>query len=206
MGANLKISINPEWHEILKEFPTRVRLAVYGAVVEYCISGIVPELDDTEKMAFLFIKKEVDKKLRRKRLMAEKRRKAKAQALQQSDDKALEDMTVVETDSARAEPDLSSLSRQEGDGGAELPMSERELGNGTEDLPLEDLSEEEIKEVYWSSPLYRLLNALMWQVDAEIALEDARNASSSTPDGSNIEMSGAEVVNPLPLENEGNTV
>lgn len=51
---------NLEWFEVLKEYPSEVRLEVYEAAMEYAASGTLPELKPIAKMAFSFIKKEMD--------------------------------------------------------------------------------------------------------------------------------------------------
>lgn len=51
---------NTEWQETLLDFPPEVRLEVYDRLVEYVVTGVSPELSPMAKMAFSFIKKEVD--------------------------------------------------------------------------------------------------------------------------------------------------
>ena len=51
---------NCEWQEVLMDFPGEVRLEVYDAIVEYVATGRLAELKPLARMAFLFIKKEVD--------------------------------------------------------------------------------------------------------------------------------------------------
>ena len=51
---------NVEWQEILLGYPSEVRLEVYDAIIEYVASGIILELKPMAKMAFSFIKKEID--------------------------------------------------------------------------------------------------------------------------------------------------
>lgn len=51
-----------EWSHTLREFSPKVRLAVYDAITEYAETGELPEgLDDLPKMAFMFIKKAIDR-------------------------------------------------------------------------------------------------------------------------------------------------
>lgn len=54
---------NVEWQEILLAYPAEVRLEVYDAIVEYVVSGTFSELKPMAKMAFSFIKKEIDENL-----------------------------------------------------------------------------------------------------------------------------------------------
>ena len=51
---------NVEWQEILLDYPAEVRLEVYDAIIEYVASGTLSELKPMAKMAFSFIKKEID--------------------------------------------------------------------------------------------------------------------------------------------------
>lgn len=51
---------NIEWQEILLDYPAEVRLEVYDAIIEYVASGTLSELKPMAKMAFSFIKKEID--------------------------------------------------------------------------------------------------------------------------------------------------
>ncbi len=62
MAKNQKKSFvfNVAWHEVLTDFEPEVRLEVYDAIIEYVASGTLPELKPLSKMAFSFIKKEID--------------------------------------------------------------------------------------------------------------------------------------------------
>ena len=51
---------NVAWHEVLTDFEPEVRLEVYDAIIEYVASGKLSELKPLSKMAFSFIKKEID--------------------------------------------------------------------------------------------------------------------------------------------------
>ena len=51
---------NTRWQTVLKNYPPEIRVAVYDAMFEYAATGEVPELDKESKMAFLFIKMELD--------------------------------------------------------------------------------------------------------------------------------------------------
>lgn len=52
---------NCEWREVLRDFPAEVRLEVYDAIIEYAASGTLTELKPLARMAFLFMKGEVDR-------------------------------------------------------------------------------------------------------------------------------------------------
>ena len=51
---------NVSWQEVLMEYPAEVRLEVYDAVIRYAASGTLSELKPLSKMAFSFIKIEID--------------------------------------------------------------------------------------------------------------------------------------------------
>ena len=58
--AKKSFVFNCEWQEVLMDYPPEVRLEVYDAVIEYAVSGKLSELKPLAKMAFSFIKKEID--------------------------------------------------------------------------------------------------------------------------------------------------
>ena len=63
MAGNAKkksFIFNVEWQEILLSYPSEVRLEVYDAIIEYVAAGTLSELKPMAKMAFSFIKKEID--------------------------------------------------------------------------------------------------------------------------------------------------
>lgn len=49
-----------DWAEILTDYPAEVRLEVYDAIIRYAASGTLSELKPQAKMAFSFIKKQLD--------------------------------------------------------------------------------------------------------------------------------------------------
>ncbi len=51
---------NLEWVEVLMDYPAEVRYEVYDAIMRYVASGETSELKPMAKMAFSFIKKEID--------------------------------------------------------------------------------------------------------------------------------------------------
>ena len=71
---------NVEWREILMDYPGEVRLEVYDAIVEYVASGTVLELKPMAKMAFSFIKKEIDYNNQKYEEVVEKRKAASKKA------------------------------------------------------------------------------------------------------------------------------
>lgn len=62
MGTKIRKSFvfNVAWQEVLMDFEPEVRLEVYDAVIRYAASGTLSELKPLSKMAFSFIKKEID--------------------------------------------------------------------------------------------------------------------------------------------------
>ncbi len=51
---------NADWYEVLVDYPSEIRLEVYEAVIRYAVSGTLSELRPQAKMAFSFIKREID--------------------------------------------------------------------------------------------------------------------------------------------------
>lgn len=62
MGKEVKRSFvfNIDWRDVLMDYPAEVRYEVYDAIIEYAASGKLLELKPLAKMAFSFIKKEMD--------------------------------------------------------------------------------------------------------------------------------------------------
>ena len=48
------------WQEVLKDYPSEVRLEVYDAMIEYVATGTLPKLKPLANMAFSFIKRDID--------------------------------------------------------------------------------------------------------------------------------------------------
>ena len=67
---------NLGWYTVLLEYPAEVRFEVYEAIMEYASSGTPPELKPLAKMAFSFIRKEMDYNRERYENTVEKRRQA----------------------------------------------------------------------------------------------------------------------------------
>ena len=57
----MKILLDSEWVESIAGYPPEVRLEVYEAVINYTVSGTLPNLKPMSAGAFAFIKKEIDK-------------------------------------------------------------------------------------------------------------------------------------------------
>ena len=67
---------NCDWQEVLMDYPAEVRLEVYDAIIRYAQSGTLSELKPLAKMAFSFIKKEIDYNNERYEEMVSKRSEA----------------------------------------------------------------------------------------------------------------------------------
>lgn len=67
---------NLEWYAVLSEYPAEVRFEVYEAIMRYASSGTLPDLKPLAKMAFSFIRKEMDYNRERYETIVEKRREA----------------------------------------------------------------------------------------------------------------------------------
>lgn len=67
---------NVEWYNILRDYPAEVRLEVYDAMMEYVATGILVNLKPMAKMAFAFIKKEIDANIEKYSEMCKKRSEA----------------------------------------------------------------------------------------------------------------------------------
>ena len=76
MNSNSTFIFNLEWYVVLQEYPVEVRFEVYEAIMRYALSGTLPELKPLAKMAFSFIKKEMDYNRERYETTVEKRRAA----------------------------------------------------------------------------------------------------------------------------------
>lgn len=74
--TNNTFIFNLEWYTVLLEYPAEVRFEVYEAIMRYASSGTLPELKPLAKMAFSFIKKEMDYNRERYEKTVEKRREA----------------------------------------------------------------------------------------------------------------------------------
>ena len=94
MGNEVKkrsFVFNIEWQEVLKEYPPEVRLEVYDAIIEYVASGTLSELKPLSKMAFSFIKKEIDYNNDRYDEIVSKRKEAGRKAMESRWGKSLTD-------------------------------------------------------------------------------------------------------------------
>ena len=76
MKRNNTFVFNLAWYDVLSEYTPEVRLEVYEAIMQYASTGTTGELGPLSKMAFMFIKREVDYNRERYEEVSEKRRDA----------------------------------------------------------------------------------------------------------------------------------
>lgn len=76
MSGNNSFIFNLDWYAVLLEYPEEVRFEVYEAIMRYALSGTLAELKPLAKMAFSFIKKEMDYNREKYESTVEKRRAA----------------------------------------------------------------------------------------------------------------------------------
>lgn len=69
-----------KWHEILKSYSEEIRKEVYFAAIEYAATGKIPEIQPLARMAFDFIKYEIDEKMRRREARLAKKAQKEASA------------------------------------------------------------------------------------------------------------------------------
>ena len=72
----MKFIFNTEWAEVLNGYPAEVRLEVYDAIIRYVQSGTLSELKPMAKMAFSFIKNEIDYNAKQYQEICKKRSEA----------------------------------------------------------------------------------------------------------------------------------
>ncbi|MDE6049234.1 MAG: hypothetical protein K2G09_06025 [Paramuribaculum sp.] len=86
-----------KWHEVLKSYSEEIQKEVYRAAVEYAFTGVIVEMQPLARMAFDFIRYEIDEKARRREA-----RLAKKQAQQSGVDKSVVSESGVTNDSSAA--------------------------------------------------------------------------------------------------------
>ena len=68
-----------KWHEILKPYSDDIRREVYDAIIEYIATGTVIEMQPLARMAFDFIRYEIDEKAHRKEARLAKKQQKETQ-------------------------------------------------------------------------------------------------------------------------------
>ena len=66
-----------KWHTILSEYPAEIRGEIYFAVIEYAATGKIIEMQPLARMAFGFIKHEIDERARKREARKVKKEQAK---------------------------------------------------------------------------------------------------------------------------------
>lgn len=59
-------TFSKKWYDILKGYPKELQYAIYVAVLEYVFSGVCVEMEPVVRMAFDFIKYDIDERTRRR--------------------------------------------------------------------------------------------------------------------------------------------
>ena len=67
-----------EWAEAIKDLPDKERLEIYEAIIEYAETGKTPELSGTAKVAFGFIKPQLDRNAGKYEAKVERMAKARS--------------------------------------------------------------------------------------------------------------------------------
>ena len=94
---------NVEWYVILADFPREVRTDVYEAINLYAMTGEVVELEPIVKMAFAFIRREMDYNSEKYAATVEKRRAAGKRSAASRQQKALAAKSEVVVEEPRPE-------------------------------------------------------------------------------------------------------
>ncbi|MDE6264618.1 MAG: hypothetical protein K2M11_05670 [Paramuribaculum sp.] len=95
-----------KWHKILQSYSTEIRREVLDAVIEYAATGNIIDMQPLSRMAFDFIRYEIDEKARAREARAAK----KAAAQRPEDSHAVE--LAEPADSSRTERN-APVARQE---------------------------------------------------------------------------------------------
>ena len=74
-----KFTFAMKWHEILKPYSDDIRREVYDAIIEYIATGTVIEMQPLARMAFDFIRYEIDEKAHRKEARLAKKQQKETQ-------------------------------------------------------------------------------------------------------------------------------
>lgn len=139
---------NVEWQEILLGYPSEVRLEVYDAIIEYVASGTILELKPMAKMAFSFIKKEIDYNTCKYNDIVAKRSEAGKKAMNK---RYNQDVTNLTNDSKsnKCYQDVTNLTVNENDNDIdkESPNGDKKAIPKSKDFDLSFVSEE-FKDVF----------------------------------------------------------
>lgn len=132
---------NVEWQEILLGYPSEVRLEVYDAIIEYVASGTILELKPMAKMAFSFIKKEIDYNTCKYNDIVAKRSEAGEKAMNKRYNKDVTNLTN-DSKSNKCYQDATNLTVNDNDNVNESPNGDKV------DAFLPEISDKPLKECY----------------------------------------------------------
>lgn len=132
---------NVEWQEILLGYPSEVRLEVYDAIIEYVASGTTLELKPMAKMAFSFIKKEIDYNTCKYNDIVAKRSEAGKKAMNKRYNKDVTNLTN-DSKSNKCYQDATNLTVNDNDNVNESPNGDKV------DAFLPEISDKPLKECY----------------------------------------------------------
>ena len=132
---------NVEWQEILLGYPSEVRLEVYDAIIEYVASGTILELKPMAKMAFSFIKKEIDYNTCKYNDIVAKRSEAGKKAMNKRYNKDVTNLTN-DSKSNKCYQDTTNLTVNDNDNVNESPNGDKV------DAFLPEISDKPLKECY----------------------------------------------------------
>lgn len=136
---------NVEWQEILLGYPSEVRLEVYDAIIEYVASGTILELKPMAKMAFSFIKKEIDYNTCKYNDIVAKRSEAGKKAMNKRYNKDVTNLTN-DSKSNKCYQDATNLTVNDNDNDND---NVNESPNGDKvDAFLPEISDKPLKECY----------------------------------------------------------
>lgn len=136
---------NVEWQEILLGYPSEVRLEVYDAIIEYVASGTILELKPMAKMAFSFIKKEIDYNTCKYNDIVAKRSEAGKKAMNKRYNKDVTNLTN-DSKSNKCYQDATNLTVNDNDNDN---VNVNESPNGDKvDAFLPEISDKPLKECY----------------------------------------------------------
>lgn len=132
---------NVEWQEILLGYPSEVRLEVYDAIIEYVASGTILELKPMAKMAFSFIKKEIDYNTCKYNDIVAKRSEAGKKAMNKRYNKDVTNL-INDSKSNKCYQDATNLTVNDNDNVNESPNGDKV------DAFLPEISDKPLKECY----------------------------------------------------------
>lgn len=109
MKGDNSFIFNLDWYAAIVDYPAEVRFEVYEAIMRYALSGTLTELKPLAKMAFSFIRKELDYNRQKYELISEKRRaSAKSRWQRQNTNRLDNDPEISNADSGII-PDVTDV-------------------------------------------------------------------------------------------------